>query len=66
MYGICWKRLLYKLFSICQVQRIRNKAPLCKGGCQPKADWGIVKERKSQSLYPLQCRFGGMGVYFIS
>ena len=20
-----------------------DKAPLCKGGCQPKADWGIVK-----------------------
>ena len=19
-----------------------HKAPLCKGGCQPKADWGIV------------------------
>ena len=30
---------------------IVSKAPLCKGGCQPKADWGIVIERKFQSLY---------------
>ena len=39
----CWGQ---KGIGISEGVAVSHKAPLCKGGCQPKADWGIVFIRK--------------------
>ena len=37
------KMLRSKGVGISEGVAVSRKAPLCKGGWQPKADWGIVK-----------------------